>query len=66
MQIFFKRGALRGPFYEKGVNPHLKKVKRLTFKAHWRLNLALLLKFGAQNKTEIVYLMQIFSKPEFF
>ena len=39
MRNFFKRYAFGGPFYQKGVIPCLKKVKRVTFKAHRRLNL---------------------------
>ena len=57
MQNFFKRGAVGGPFYQKCVVPHFKKVKCVTFKTDYKLNLGPTSKFWAQNEAESVYLM---------
>ena len=53
MQFFFKRGALWG--YQKGFDPRLKKVKHVTFKAHWRLNLGLTPEQSGSKKAECLF-----------
>ena len=39
MQNFFKRWDFGEPFYQKGVVPRFKKVKRVTFNVHLSLHL---------------------------
>ena len=52
-KFFFKRWAFGGGFLSKGVLSCFKKVKWVTFRAHWRLNLGLTPKIWGPKKVRV-------------